>query len=304
MKISICKSDRLMTCLLFIAIAFFVNVAQLAGAASIEGQWCENGKPYTCYPPVTNQSDAYICTDSTVITKADAKSLQWNVKETLHFYSDGFMNGKSKSRQYSRQFIRQADATGNIYKHGEKSDAATRSYKLVAKDDEIDLVFEQIPLESDATRIHQNTIYRRCDEKLNKETYYTALVDCSGFGDYIAGVPAVIEDPLQWDSEDDEKHGATCRVAAKCWGGGWVAYAYSNESSQQSKAFGAACGSASRHDAKQQAINTCRESGGSNCLFTVVSGFDNGTTDSGNISHKGIKVESCSNGDCKILASE
>ena len=151
MKISICKSDRLMICLLFITVASLVNVVQVANAASIEGQWCENGKPYTCYPPVTNQSDTYICTDSTVITKFSEKSLQWNVKETLHFYSDGFTNGKSKSRQYSRQFVHPADATGDIYEHREESDGSTRLYKLVTKDNEIDIVFEQIPNDSDAT---------------------------------------------------------------------------------------------------------------------------------------------------------
>lgn len=291
------------SCRLPVLFLFILATASAYGA-SIEGQWCENGRPYTCYPPVTNGSDRYVCTDSTSISIEKPDTINWVVKETLHFYAHGYMNGKSEARQYTRQFTRSADVRGNIYQHQETSRDAIRSYKLVVRDQSIDILFEQSPKAPDATRIHQLTGYRQCNEKLNQSAYYTALVDCGGSGDYIAGIPAVIEDPLQWETRLDRKRGASCRVAAKCWGGGWVAYARSSDDGQAGRAFGAACGGESRHDAKQQAINTCRQSGGTDCLATVVSGFDNGSSGARLVSHRGIKVETCRDGACTPLADE
>jgi hypothetical protein len=276
----------------------------LSPAATIEGQWCDNGKPYACYPPVTNQSDHYVCTDSTTITQAGPKSLQWVVKETLHFYTDGLINGKTESKQVTTQFVNADESNANVFEHREDSDAASRSRKLIVRDDEINVVFNQIPHEPDAVTIHQQTSYKRCDTALNDKTYYTALVDCGGTGDYIAGVPEVIDNPLLWNpgNEPTKKYGSSCRLVSKCWGGGWAAYAASNNAGEGKQAFGASCGESSRHDAKAQAINTCRESGGTNCLLTVISGFDNGQTTSAVNINKGIKVETCNYGDCNIKA--
>lgn len=273
-------------------------------AASIEGQWCENGKPYSCFPPVTNQSDHYVCTDSTVITQISPKTLQWTVRETVHFYTDGFINGKTESKQIVTRFVRADKSKANIFESREDSDAASRLRKLIVSDDEINAIFNQIPHQADAVKIHQQTTYKRCNAALNKTTYYTALVDCGGSGDYIAGVPEVIDNPLLWNpgNASTKQYGSSCRLVTKCWGGGWAAYAASNGAGEGKKAFGAACGESSRHDAKAQAINTCRESGGTNCLLTVISGFDNGQTSSTVNTNKGTKIETCNYGDCKITA--
>ncbi|MGD8566725.1 MAG: hypothetical protein PVJ39_01375 [Gammaproteobacteria bacterium] len=278
----------------------------LGVTASLEGQWCENGKPYACYPPVTNQSDHYVCTDSTTITRVGPKSLQWVVNETLHFYTDGLINGKTKRKQIITRFDRTDDSNTNVFEHREESEAVSRSRKLIVRNDDINVIFNQIPHEEDAVKIHQQTTYNRCDAALKNKTYYTALVDCGGTGDYIAGVPEVVDNPLLWNpgNERTNNYNSSCRLVTKCWGGGWAAYAASNDAGEGKKAFGASCGESSRHDAKAQAINTCRESGGTNCLLSVISGFDNGQTTSAVNNNKGIKVETCNYGDCNIKVDD
>ncbi|MGD8641159.1 MAG: hypothetical protein PVG89_11060 [Gammaproteobacteria bacterium] len=290
MKIAYCQAGCLIASLVF---------PPVGDTATITGQWCENGKPYTCYPPVSNSSNTYVCTDSTSITDVKPDSLQWIIKETVHYYTDGVINGKTETRQRKTRFIRRGDADSRVFEHREDVQDASRSRKLTIDDDKLDVVFNQLPSKPGAVKVHRQTTYRRCDETLNKETYYTALVDCGGSGDYIAAVPEVIEDPLLWNPGRDLQYDDTCRVLAKCWGGGWAAYAISDDTGEGSQAFGAACGESSRHDAKAQAINTCRASGGRTCLFNVVSGYDDGSTNDNLSSQKGINTEYCNYGICK-----
>ncbi|WP_455206765.1 hypothetical protein [Kaarinaea lacus] len=270
-------------------------------AASIEGKWCQDGQPYTCYPPVQHDADTYICTNSTTITNNTSGSLEWVVNQTLHYYTDGLTNGKTKDNQVRFKFTRSDDALQVIYKNTTEIADATQERSLVIGDDSLNLELLQIPDDKDAPQLNQKTVYARCDNDKLKYSYYTALIDCGGSGDFIAGVPAVVDNPLLWAPWDINNKSGACRVAARCWGGGWVAFAYSKDNNDSNTAFGAACGGSSRHDAKQQAINTCKQSGGNNCLYQVLSGYDGGAVDGIDSANKGSKLESCYYGNCEKL---
>lgn len=278
----------------------------LGNAANIIGEWCENGGPYLCYPPIDNKNYEYVCTDSTRVTRVSDDAIEFVTQQTIHYYSGGFKNGKTHTDVIKEVFKRTSDGQANHFEKTEKSRTENISKQLNVSDDLIQLSFRRKSIDSDKPAVVGKINYQRCSDDINKKTFYTALVDCGGSGDYIAGVPAVVNNPLIWDLgeksaiEDKSK----CQVAARCWGGGWVAYAISEPGTDNSKnAFGAACGTDNRHEAKQQAINSCRESGGTNCLSKVVSGYDNGANELDDTAHKGTRVESCSYGDCKVVSS-
>lgn len=271
-------------------------------AEDITGKWCENGGPYTCYPPIDNKTSTYTCIDSTSITNADEHRLDWITTQTIHYYSNGFKNGKSKPGEEVLTFKRIGTAPTMRYQHVEENRDVRRLWQLQIQQSSMEMIYEQIPNSAEIPVIHRKTIYQRCNSDPDTTRFYTALVDCDGSGNYIAGVPAVIDNPLLWDLGENNISKSNCRIAARCWGGGWVAYAASNADETNKAAFGAACGSESRHDAKQQAINSCRLSGGTNCLNIVVSGFDGGDNDLKDTRHKGSKVETCRYGDCKIVS--
>ncbi|MCI0506222.1 MAG: DUF4189 domain-containing protein [Gammaproteobacteria bacterium] len=247
------------------------------------------------------ESDTYICTDGTTIVNSTPESLEWVVNQTLHYYTNGLTNGQTKPEQVTLKFKRSGDAPQVIYKNTTEIDDATQERRLIVGDGNLNLEFQQIPNKKDAPRLNEKTAFTRCESEKIKHSFYTALIDCGGSGDYIAGVPAVVDNPLLWAHWDVNRNGSACRVAARCWGGGWVAFAYSKDEEDANTAFGAACGGTSRQDAKQQAINTCKQSGGNNCLYQVISGYDDGAVDGIDSTNKGSKLESCYDGNCEKL---
>jgi hypothetical protein len=250
---------------------------------------------------VQYEAGTYICTDSISIVNSNTGSLEWVINQTLHYYTNGLTNGQTKSEQVTLKFKRTGDTSRVIYKNTSENSNATQERRLLVGDGAINLEFQQIPRNKNTPRLNQKTAYARCDIEKNKHDFYTALIDCGGSGDYIAGVPAVVNNPLLWAHWDVSKKGGACRVAARCWGGGWVAFAYSKDHDNPNTAFGAACGVTSRQEAKQQAINTCKESGGNNCLYQVISGYDGGAVDGIDSTNKGSKLESCYDGNCEKL---
>ena len=269
-------------------------------ADNLVGKWCEDGGPYTCYPPIQNKTDEYTCIESTTITKADANSIQWVINQTIHYYSDGLKNGKTKPEKITRIFQRNTSFPYPVYEHKASLDDYLQQWRLKISNQDLEIAFKQIAPSTQDILLHSKISYQRCTTESAKKQFYTALIDCGGSGDYIAGVPAVVNNPLLWDLGESKANSNSCQVAARCWGGGWVAFAYSEADEISKSAFGAACGGKSRHDAKQQAINSCRQSGGTNCFYEVVSGYDNGNDDLNDNIHKGSKVEFCSNGNCEL----
>ncbi|WP_455221976.1 hypothetical protein [Kaarinaea lacus] len=282
----------------FITSLLFTTAAY---TASIEGKWCQDGESYICYPPVQYDSDVYTCTDSTSIHNASAESLEWVINQTHHYYVDGITNGNSQSKQVILKFKRSPDPLQHVYESKIHTNDTTQMRRLVVKEDSLFFEMTQIPDNSDAAQLKERTTYTRCSGDKNIHRFYTALVDCGGSGDYIAGVPAVVDNPLLWSQWKSFSKNTHCRIAARCWGGGWVAFAYSKDERDDNTAFGAACGGESRHDAKQQAINTCKQSGGDNCLYQVLSAFDNGVSEGIDATNKGSKLESCYYGNCEQL---
>ncbi|KPJ93050.1 MAG: hypothetical protein AMJ55_08825 [Gammaproteobacteria bacterium SG8_15] len=65
-----------------ISLTSMLTLTGVACAASIEGKWCQDGQPYTCYPPVQHDADTYICTNSTLVLNSTAESLEWVVSQT------------------------------------------------------------------------------------------------------------------------------------------------------------------------------------------------------------------------------
>ena len=274
-------------------------------ASELLGEWCENGGPYLCYPPIDNKKSEYVCTDGTSISKVADDHIVFVTRQTIHYYSDGFKNGKTRAHTIKNIFKRSSENGNNSYQLTENNDGREIHKQLRITDDLLQISFRKNSDDSDKPAVIGKINYQRCSDDLNKKTFYTALVDCGGSGDYIAGVPAVVNNPLIWDlGEKSTINKSRCQVAARCWGGGWVAYAVSKQDTDNDKAaFGAACGTTDRHEAKQQAINSCRESGGTNCLSKVVSGYDNGSNELDDTAHKGTKVETCSYGNCQIVSA-
>ena len=274
-------------------------------ASELLGDWCENGGPYLCYPPIDNKNSEYVCIDGTSVTKAEDNHIVFVTRQTIHYYSDGFKNGKTKTQTIKNIFKRHSENGSDHYELTEDNREQETHKQLRIKGDLLQISFSKKSADSDKPVVVGKINYQRCSDDPNKKTFYTALVDCGGSGDYIAGVPAVVNNPLIWDLGEKSKiNKSRCQVAARCWGGGWVAYAVSEQDSDSDKAaFGAACGTDNRHEAKQQAINSCRESGGSNCLSRVVSGYDNGGNELDDTAHKGTKVETCSYGNCQLISS-
>lgn len=286
-------------------IALVITFTCSSHAASIVGEWCENGGPYLCYPPIDNKKSEYVCTDSTSVTKANDELVVFVTKQTIHYYSDGFKNGKTRTKLVKNIFKRSDKNIADRYEMIDSEDDNEIHRELRLEDNLLQISFRKKSSSSEKPAVVGKINYQRCSDDLNKKTFYTALVDCGGSGDYIAGVPAVVNNPLIWDlGENSSINKSKCQVAARCWGGGWVAYAISETDTDNDKAaFGAACGTENRHEAKQQAINSCRESGGTNCLSKVVSGYDTGSNELDDTAHKGSKVESCSYGNCQIISS-
>ena len=284
-------------------LALFVIYPVFGHAMDVEGAWCENGGPYICYPPIDNKSPTYTCTEGTNITESSGNTLAFITNQTIHFYTDGFKNGNTQSIVLKKIFKRVPNVTTIIYEHKENNPQEKQYRKLVLKNNELEMSYRYGSLSTENPAVNGKINYQRCNHDPKKKTFYTALVDCGGSGDYIAGVPGVVNNPLLWDLGDKSVSKNSCQVAARCWGGGWVAFAYSKEWPSDKAAFGAACGSKNRKEAKQQAINSCRESGGTNCLHNVVSGFDDGSNDLDDSTHKGAKVENCSNGKCEVVSS-
>jgi len=285
--------------LILILIVMLPGVVQ---AESLIGNWCENGGPYICYPPIENTTDTYACTDSTTIVKADDNTIDWVVNQTIHYYSDGFRNGKTKSLQIKRTFTRNSHYPGVMFEQTELLKDVQEQRQLKVDGQSLIMDYKQISETSDSPLVNTRASYQRCGTETARKQFYTALIDCGGSGDYIAGVPAVVNNPLLWDLGDSKANNRSCQVAAKCWGGGWVAFAYSKDQETSKSAFGAACGGTSRFDAKQQAINSCRQSGGTNCFYQVVSGYDNGNNSLADNIHKGEKVEFCRSGNCEAAS--
>lgn len=283
-----------------------ISLPTIANSANIIGEWCENGGPYLCYPPIDNKNYEYTCTDSTRITRVSNEAIEFVTEQTVHYYSGGFKNGKTHTNRIKEVFRRDTNGSSKRFIKTEKLRDEKIFKELSVSEELIQLSFRRKSTSSDNPAVVGKINYQRCSDDINKKTFYTALVDCGGSGDYIAGVPAVVNNPLIWDlgekSAIEDK--TNCQIAARCWGGGWVAYAMSEPGTDSNKnAFGAACGTKNRHEAKQQAINSCRESGGTNCLSRVVSGYDNGSNELDDTSHKGTKVENCNYGNCKMLSS-
>lgn len=291
---------------------FFVPLSILlwsftGNTASVIGEWCENGGPYLCYPPIDNKNHEYVCTDSTRISRINEDAVEFVTQQTIHYYSGGFKNGKTKAHTTKEIFRRDSDDQAGHYKIIEKNRGEKIQREMRVSDDLIQISFHKQSKSPDEPAVIGKINYQRCSDDIRKKTFYTALVDCGGSGDYIAGVPAVVNNPLIWDLGEQSaiEDKTKCQVAARCWGGGWVAYAQSEPGTDNHKtAFGAACGTKDRHDAKQQAINSCRQSGGTNCLHEVVSGYDSGSNELDDTLHKGSKVEKCSYGDCKIVSAK
>lgn len=295
------KSTKNKTILL---ITIYLFMPSINASTDLLGEWCENGGPYLCYPPIDNKKPEYICTDSTRITKATDDHIVFETTQTVHYYSDGFKNGKTSTARIRNIFKRNPENSPDQYQATEQGDNGRVLRELKVRENHIQMSFRRESLSSENPAIIGKINYQRCSDDEKKKSFYTALVDCGGSGDYIAGVPAVVNNPLIWDlGEKSSLDKSRCQVAARCWGGGWVAFAISEQDADDDKeAFGAACGSQDRQEAKQQAINSCRESGGTNCLANVVSGFDDGSNDLDDTTHKGIKVESCSFGNCKSVS--
>ncbi|WP_455365939.1 hypothetical protein [Kaarinaea lacus] len=232
---------------------------------------------------------------------SSAKSLEWVISQTHHTYVDGITNGSAQPRQVRLTFKRNADPLRKVYENSTEVDDIAQVRRLVVMDNSLLLELTEIPDDPKAPRLNQKFHYTRCASEQNTHSFYTALVDCGGSGDYIAGVPAVVDNPLLWSQWKNFSKNTHCRIAARCWGGGWVAFAYSKENNDDNTAFGAACGGESRHDAKQQAINTCKQSGGDNCLYQVLSAFDDGVSEGIDTTNKGSKLESCYYGNCEQL---
>jgi len=298
-----CKEQRPVDNMIkqIISLTSMLTLTGVACAASIEGKWCQDGQPYTCYPPVQHDADTYICTNSTLVLNSTAESLEWVVSQTHHSYAGGITTGNAEPKQVRLKFKRNSDPLQKVYENSIEVDHASEVRRLLVKDDALLLEYTEIPDDPKAPRLNQKIRYARCDSEQNIHSFYTALVDCGGSGDYIAGVPAVVDNPLLWSQWENFSKNTHCRIAARCWGGGWVAFAYSKDDNDDNTAFGAACGGESRHDAKQQAINTCKQSGGSNCLYQVLSAFDGGAVDGIDGTNKGSKLESCYFGNCEQL---
>ena len=277
------------------------NIGPTINGKNINGKWCQDGEPYICYPPVQYDSDTYVCTDSTIVNNASPNSLEWIINQTNHYYVGGITSGNSRPQQVRLTFNRSADPLQQSYENITHANDATQLRRLVVKDDSLLFELTQIPEDTKKPQLKEKTLYARCSSEKNAHYFYTALVDCGGSGDYIAGVPAVVDNPLLWSQWKSFSKNTHCRVAARCWGGGWVAFAYSKDENTDNTAFGAACGGESRHDAKQQAINTCKQSGGNNCLYQVLSAFDNGEAEGIDSTNKGSKLESCYYGNCEQL---
>jgi hypothetical protein len=273
----------------------------VSNAASIDGKWCQDGQSYTCYPPVQHDSDTYTCTDSTTVLNSSADSLEWVINQTHYYYAAGITTGNNKPEQVRLKFKRITDPLQNIYENTSHTEDETHVRRILAKNDSLLLELTHIPDDAKAPRLNQKFSYTRCASNTKVHSFYTALVDCGGSGDYIAGVPAVVDNPLLWSQWKNFQKNTQCRIAARCWGGGWVAFAYSKDANDDTTAFGAACGGESRQDAKQQAINTCKESGGANCLYQVLSAYDHGAVDSIDGTNKGSRLESCYYGNCEQL---
>jgi len=271
-------------------------------AENIVGKWCPHGQPYTCYPPVQHDSDTYKCTESTAVVAATDETLEWVANETHHIYVDGVTTGTTKSEQVKITFSRDTKSQQAVYISTNYTGDVTQLHRFTVKDNQLILEFIQTPEDSDAPHLNQQTSYARCDNEQSKQSFYTALIDCGGAGDYIAGVPSVVDNPLLWSQWKSDYKKNKCRVAARCWGGGWVAFSYSKDEDDKNTAFGAACGGTSRDDAKQQAINTCKQSGGKNCLYQVISGYDDGTVDGIDGTNKGSKLQSCYFGNCQKMS--
>jgi len=286
--------------------AFIFILPQLATSASLVGEWCENGGPYVCYPPIDNKNSEYVCTDGTSISEATDETVVFVTRQTIHYYSNGFKNGKT-SPQIVKSIYRKVETNGaDRFEFVETRGDEKIQRDLTVKGNTLQIAFSRETNSADKPATVGKINYQRCSDDPKKKTFYTALIDCGGSGDYITGVPAVVNNPLNWDLGEEIKiDKSRCQVAAKCWGGGWVAFAKSKQDGEDSKeAFGAACGTENRNEAKQQAINSCRESGGTNCLAQVVSGYDDGSNELDDSTHKGEYVETCANGDCAIISAK
>jgi len=277
----------------------------VCNATNLVGEWCENGGPYICYPPIDNKKPEFICTEGTRITKATEDAIELVTHQTIHYYSNGFKNGKTKPHLVKQVYKRAATNGTDVFELYEASRIEKIHRELKISADVIQLSFSRTSTSSEKPPIIGKINYQRCSDDPKKKSFYTALVDCGGSGDYITGIPAVVNNPLMWDlGEGSSIDKSKCQVAARCWGGGWVAYAKSDQSETDKAAFGAACGTENRHEAKQQAINSCRKSGGTNCLSQVVSGYDDGSNELDDSTHKGAYVESCSHGECAIISAK
>lgn len=277
----------------------------ICNANSLVGEWCENGGPYICYPPIDNKKSEFVCTDATRITKATDHAIEFVTQQTIHYYSNGFKNGKTRPKIIRQVFKRSAANNADTFELLEANRDEIINRELQITNNTLKLSFSRKSSSSDKPPVLGKINYQRCSDDPKKKSFYTALVDCGGSGDYITGVPAVVNNPLMWDlGEGSNIDRSKCQVAARCWGGGWVAYAKSDQSETDKAAFGAACGTENRHEAKQQAINSCRESGGTNCLSQVVSGYDDGSNELDDSTHKGDYLESCSYGECAIISAK
>jgi len=276
----------------------------VSNASSLIGEWCENGGPYVCYPPIDNKNSEYVCTDGTNISEADHDKIVFVTRKTIHYYSNGFKNGQTKPQIIKQIFKRVKSDNIDRFELSENSNDEEILRQLTIQGDTLQMAYNRQSKVADVPPSISKINYQRCSDDPKKKTFYTALIDCGGSGDYITGVPAVVNNPLMWDLGENKKiDKSTCQIAAKCWGGGWVAVAKSQQDGDESKeAFGAACGTENRHEAKQQAINSCRESGGTNCLAVVVSGYDDGSNGLDDSAHRGDYVESCKYGDCAIVS--
>ena len=128
-------------------------------AASIVGNWCPHGQPYTCYPPVQHDSETYICIDSSTITIATDETLKWVVNETHHFYEGGVTTGKSKPEQVSTTFSRDSNFQQPVYISTNYTGEVTQLHRFTIKDNRLILEFIQTPEDSDAPHLNQQTTY-------------------------------------------------------------------------------------------------------------------------------------------------
>ena len=116
-------------------LGFILFLPAASNATDIVGNWCENGGPYVCFPSIDSKSPTYVCTDSTSVTKASERSIEFVTQQTVHYYNNGILSGNTKPRTVKKVFDRVSNNPALVFEHVETVKGEEQTRKLILIDD-------------------------------------------------------------------------------------------------------------------------------------------------------------------------